>query len=125
MSGAERPPQRPSGGWEIPPAEVKRLLDDRAAGRGAPFTLVDCRREEEVLLARIEGSVHIPLEDLDRRHQELDDRGEGPIVVYCHHGVRSLKAAALLRARGIPGVMSMAGGLERWSREIDPTVPRY
>ena len=49
----------------------------------------------------------------------------GEIVVYCHHGVRSLNAVAWLRAQGIEGARSMAGGIERWSAEVDPAVPRY
>ncbi len=54
----------------------------------------------------------------------FEDRDE-PLILFCHHGVRSLHVAAWLRERGVENAQSMAGGIDQWSREIDPSVPRY
>ena len=58
--------------------------------------------------------------------QDLENKAdEGALIVYCHHGVRSLQVVAWLRDRGIFCCYSMAGGIDRWSREVDAMVPRY
>jgi rhodanese-related sulfurtransferase len=98
----------------------------RAPPKG--FVLVDCRRTDEWAIARIEGAVHVPLDQIALRADELeDDEGgrEGPIVVYCHHGMRSLRGAAILRQAGFVNAKSMAGGIDAWSVGIDPSVTRY
>jgi rhodanese-related sulfurtransferase len=106
------------GAWEIAPEELHGLL---AEGR-APV-LVDVRRSDEVAVATIAGAVHIPLDELEERVAELDSAKE--TVVYCHHGVRSLAATAFLRQAGFSRVSSLAGGIDRWSVLIDPSIPRY
>jgi rhodanese-related sulfurtransferase len=90
---------------------------------GRPPVLVDVRRADEVAKAVLAGAVHIPLDELEERFPELDPEQE--TIVYCHHGVRSLSATAFLRQRGFRDVRSLAGGVDRWSVEIDPSVPRY
>jgi rhodanese-related sulfurtransferase len=67
------------------------------------------------------GSIVENLEDLRTRVREAD----APVLVYCHHGVRSMHAAAWLAAQGLPGVANLSGGIDAYSREADPTVPRY
>jgi rhodanese-related sulfurtransferase len=111
--------------WEVTPRDAANALQQPEAVR--PL-LVDCRRDDEWAFNRITGAVHMPLADLERRADELaDDQGHKtrPIIVQCHHGARSLRAAAALRALGFSDVKSLAGGIELWSLTIDPTVPRY
>ena len=107
---------------EVDAREVKRRLDEAPGD----VLLVDCRTPEEVALARIEGAVHVPMERIVSSADDLADEAEGrDVIVYCHHGVRSLSAAAQLRALGVEGAASMRGGIDLWSLEIDPDVPRY
>jgi len=85
--------------------------------------LLDVRQPWENELAKLSESVLIPLDQLADRADELPrDR---PIVVYCHHGIRSMNGAAILMQLGFSDVVSLAGGIDRWSLEIDPSVPRY
>jgi rhodanese-related sulfurtransferase len=74
-------------------------------------------------MARIEGAKLIPLGDLPQRLGELDRAKE--IFVFCHSGMRSDRAADFLRGAGFPRVSSVAGGIDAWSQEVDPNVPRY
>jgi rhodanese-related sulfurtransferase len=111
--------------WEITPRAVKRLLDGPPGSR--PMVL-DCRRPEEWQAARIEGATLLPMGEIERRADELesdDGTRNRPIIVHCHHGARSMRAAAALRAMGFTNVRSMAGGIDLWSADVDPTVPRY
>ena len=105
--------------YEISVAEVKSMQD---AGQG--FELVDVRESWEYEVAHLAGSKHIPMGDIPARfNQELDP--ENHIVVVCHHGVRSMSVTAWLRQQGFEKVQSLRGGIDRWSREIDPSVPLY
>lgn len=89
-----------------------------------PMTMVlDVRNPSEYAICRIEGSKFIPLTELAERYDELVK--EKPIVVYCHHGVRSLRAAQLLRKNGFADVKSLFGGINAWSEKVDPNIPRY
>ena len=103
---------------QLTPAQVKQLLDE-----GKPIVLLDVREPQEVALVRIAGAVHIPMGEIPGRLHELDP--EADIVVYCHHGMRSASAAEWLRARGLARVRNLAGGIDRWSTEVDARVPRY
>jgi rhodanese-related sulfurtransferase len=103
---------------EITPQE----LADRIR-RGDPLFLLDVRHDWEHQLARLPDHAVIPLHELPARLEEL--RADGPIVCYCHHGVRSLSAAGILRQAGHENAVSLAGGIDLWSRLIDPSVPRY
>ena len=104
---------------EITPLEVKQRLE-----RGEKLLVVDVREPWEFQTAHIAGSKHIPMGDIPARfNQELDP--EEHIVVVCHLGVRSMNVTAWLRQQGFEKVQSLRGGIDRWSREIDPTVPIY
>jgi len=103
---------------EITPAAVKARLDS-----GEKLVLIDVREPWEHQLCRIEGATLIPLGTLAASLQTLPEVDE--LVCYCHHGMRSLDAATWLRFQGIEKAKSLAGGIERWSVEIDPNVPRY
>lgn len=87
------------------------------------FLLVDVREPWEYDLCRIEGAKLVPMGTIPANLQLLDS-GED-VICYCHHGQRSLDVAAWLRAQGIESAQSLAGGIDRWSSEIDPAVPRY
>ena len=110
--------------YEISPAALKALLDDDSA---PDIRLVDCREEEEFAICRIDGAELIPLSVFGelgpKRLVSADD--ERPIGVYCHHGMRSMSATIFLRNKGRTDVWSLAGGIELWSKDIDPSVPRY
>jgi rhodanese-related sulfurtransferase len=103
---------------EITPREVKQLL----AGDNTVL-FVDVREQWEYDTAHIEGSVLIPLREIPGNLQRIENAEE--VVIFCHHGMRSLDAAAWLRSQGVEDARSMAGGIDRWSAEIDPAIPRY
>jgi rhodanese-related sulfurtransferase len=105
---------------QIHATAVKAMLD-----AGEPVVLVDCRQPEEYAICRIEGSTLIPLGDLRERAGEIAPDDDSLVVVYCHHGVRSLTGAMMLMQAGMTNVASMAGGIEAWSVQVDPSVPRY
>jgi adenylyltransferase/sulfurtransferase len=106
--------------WEVHPAEVK----EREV-RGENLLMLDVRRQNEWNTARIEGATLIPLQELDQRTGEIAAWKDRPVVVYCHHGVRSMNGTAILRKAGFTNVHSMAGGIEAWSLMVDAGVPRY
>ncbi len=103
---------------QIQPAELKATLD-----AGHDVLLLDVRQPEEYAICALPGSVLIPLGELMRRTDEVLEAGK-PVVVYCHHGVRSLTGAAILIRAGIEAA-SLAGGIDRWSLTVDASVPRY
>ncbi|HEY3929170.1 MAG TPA: rhodanese-like domain-containing protein [Candidatus Koribacter sp.] len=103
--------------YEIQPEATQELQKRGEA------VLLDVREPWERETARIEPSLHIPMGDIPARVQELDP--DAHLVVYCHHGVRSMNVTVWLRQQGYESVQSMAGGIDRWSRFIDPTVPLY
>jgi rhodanese-related sulfurtransferase len=105
--------------YEITPEQLKSLRDSRS-----DVTVLDVREPWEYGTARIEGSKHIPMGDVPSRfNQELDP--EDHIVVVCHHGVRSMNVTAWLRQQGFEKVQSLQGGIDRWARLIDASVPVY
>ncbi len=108
-------------GLEISPREAAAAL---AAGRSG-FLLIDCREAFELELASIVGALHIPKGDTAARLNEIDADEDTPIGVICHSGVRSLHVAAYLQEQGLGGARSIVGGIDLWSRDIDPGVPRY
>jgi len=103
---------------EISPREIKQRLD-----RGEKVLLVDVREPWEHAQSRIEGDIHIPMGSIPANLQQLDSDEE--VICYCHHGMRSLDVANWLRVQGVKSAKSMAGGIDRWSVEVDPRVPRY
>ncbi|MEM1297532.1 MAG: rhodanese-like domain-containing protein [Verrucomicrobiota bacterium] len=110
----------PSTSLEIDPESVAQLQQ-----ASEKFVLVDCREQDEYDFCRIEGGRLIPLSQFaELATVSLTELNE-PIVVYCHHGMRSLQATQFLRAKGFKTVFSMRGGIEAWSEEVDPNVPRY
>ena len=92
---------------------------------GEPVYLLDGRQAWEHDLARLPSSVLVPLDQLPARLGEIEPPKGALVVTYCHHGMRSLSAAAILEQGGVANVASLAGGIDAWSRLIDPSVPRY
>lgn len=106
---------------EISVTELKTWLDDGA--RAAPV-LLDVRNHDEWQWVRLAGAVFVPLGELEERHEELSEHKARPIVVYCHHGIRSLYGAEYLRDLGYDAT-SLRGGIDAWSLHVDPSLQRY
>ncbi|MGE3807261.1 MAG: rhodanese-like domain-containing protein [Gemmataceae bacterium] len=100
--------------------ELKAKLD-----AGEPVYLVDVRQEWEHEAAALPGSLLVPLDQLPARVAAIQPPAGAELVTYCHHGIRSLHAAAYLESAGFAEVASLAGGIDAWSRLIDAHVPRY
>jgi len=88
--------------------------------------LIDVREPEEFAITRIEGATLIPMRSVPANLQQLEAKaGEATLIVFCHHGVRSLNVVNWLREQGVAGCQSMAGGIDAWSATVDASVPRY
>ena len=97
-------------------------VQDGLQKQSAPL-LLDVREEDEVRLCALPGSLHIPMNLIPLRHNELPD--DVPIIIYCHHGIRSLNVARYLAHVGFENVANLQGGIDAWARQIDPSLPRY
>jgi len=107
--------------YEISPQDAKAKLD-----AGEKVVLIDVREPGEHQICRIDGAQLVPMRTVPQRVQELEALADGALlVVYCHHGIRSLNTVSWLRKQGVANCVSMSGGIEVWSRVIDPEVPRY
>ena len=104
--------------YEVAPAELRQQVEN-----GEKLVLLDVRRHDEVEICALPGSLHVPMDELEERVSELDPSAK--TVVLCHHGVRSLSVTVYLRGRGFRDVKSLEGGIDLWSRVIDPSIPRY
>lgn len=104
-------------------AEVLPQDAHRALAHGA--ILLDVRTQRERDAAQLAGGLAIPLGELQQRTDDLDDVRDRTILVLCHKGVRSMRAALMLRQLGFAQAFSISGGIDRWSLEVDPTIPRY
>jgi rhodanese-related sulfurtransferase len=108
----------------VPVPEIScEELSARLARSDKPL-LVDVRNPDEHEYCALPGSLLLPLPEIDRREDEVLALAGKDVVVYCHHGVRSLHGAAFLRSKGVEA-SSLAGGIDRWSQVIDPSVRRY
>jgi rhodanese-related sulfurtransferase len=106
---------------EAGPQDIQRRID-----AGEHLVLIDVREPEEFAITRIEGATLIPMRDIPANLQQLEAKAEeATLIVFCHHGVRSLNVAHWLREHGVSACQSMAGGIDAWSALVDPAVPRY
>ncbi len=105
---------------EIDCRTVKSRLDS-----GESFLLLDCREQNEWDHVHIEGAELLPMSELQDRVTELDDHRSTEIIVYCHHGSRSLQVAIWLQRQGFNSVLNMSGGIDKWAEEIDCSMARY
>ena len=92
---------------------------------GESLLLLDCRERDEHAFVELPQATLIPMSELRQRIGELSLSRDCDIVVFCHHGSRSLQVAMWMRRFGFARALSMAGGIDEWAREIDPTLPRY
>lgn len=106
---------------QISPQELARWLAAEPP-ETRPLVL-DVREPWEVALSALPGSTAIPMGQIPARADELDPAR--PVVCLCHHGMRSLKVAAFLESRGFSQVANLTGGIDAWSREVDPSCPVY
>ena len=106
---------------EITPKEVRQRQT-----AGEKLALIDVREPAEHVIANIADAELIPMSYIPVRLQEIEKKADSSqLIVFCHHGVRSLQVVHWLREQGVSNCVSMAGGIDRWSLEIDSTVPRY
>lgn len=105
-------------GPEVTPSELTKELEQQR-----PIVLLDVREPHEWEICHIEGAQLIPLGELPARLNELD--GHDEIVTHCHSGVRSMQALEILQAAGFSKVRNLRGGIDAWSTDVDPTIPRY
>jgi rhodanese-related sulfurtransferase len=103
---------------EIDPVSLKQRLD-----RGEQLVVIDVREPEEIAIAAFPGAVHIPMGDIPSRIGDIDPDSE--IVVVCHHGIRSAQVAGYLARLDFERVLNLSGGIDAWSIEVDPSIPRY
>lgn len=87
--------------------------------------LIDCREEDELAICQIAGNEWFPLGIFPTAGERLTADGARGVVVYCHHGMRSLRGASILRQQGVEKAFSMKGGIEAWSEFVDREMPRY
>lgn len=106
---------------EISPAEAQARLND-----SNKTLLIDVREPQEFALARLAVGELIPMSLIPRELVRLKElAAERDLLVLCHHGVRSLLVVSWLREQGLENCYSVAGGIDRWSREVDPAVRLY
>jgi rhodanese-related sulfurtransferase len=103
---------------QLEPCEVKARLD-----AGDDLALIDVRETPEFAFNRIDGAQLHPLSEIYQWVNALDKERE--YVVYCHHGMRSMQACMFMRRNGFSRLANLAGGIDAWSREVDPAVPLY
>lgn len=102
------------------PGEVdERLRDD-----DEPLALLDVRREDERRYVHLEDDLWVPMDRVDTKLEEIRQL-ERPLVVYCHHGIRSHRVARFLKQEGMDDVYNLAGGIDAWAQRVDPDLPRY
>ena len=104
---------------ELTPAEVA----ERLAKSPSRVLLLDVREPFERETAVIEPSLHIPMGEIESRMEEIPK--DRDLIVYCHGGFRSAMVAGFLEAQGFPSVANLSGGIDAWSVDVDPKVPRY
>ena len=105
---------------EIDVLSVKQLLDS-----GEPLLLLDVREPHEHAAAKIDAATLIPMGQIPSRLAEIEAYKTGRVVVHCHHGGRSQRVMNYLRQQGFKSVQNMIGGIDEWSLQVDPSVPRY
>lgn len=110
----------PSVSEEVSPQLLAELLENHHA-----LQLIDCRELDEWHFNRIEGARHMALSQFPHAARSLLRTPDEAMVIYCHHGIRSLHATRWLRQQGCPNVFSLQGGIAHWSADIDPSVPTY
>lgn len=107
---------------EVSPRELHELLRSQGAEK---LRLIDVREEDEFAICRLDGAELIPLAQLAEQVPLKLANKEMPIVIYCHHGMRSSHAAHLLHRLGYNEIYNLTGGIEAWAEQVDPQMRRY
>ncbi|MGB0743750.1 MAG: rhodanese-like domain-containing protein [Opitutales bacterium] len=103
---------------EISAIQAAKLLETNREA-----ILLDVREHSELKISRIEGALHIPMGEIPGRAKALPR--EHPVIILCHHGMRSANVQQYLEAKGFQNIINLAGGIHAWSLEVDPNVPTY
>jgi len=106
--------------WEVSPRQLAAMRE-----QGEPHILIDCRTEQEFTIAAIDGAKLVPLHEAGQRLEEIKSLATQRIIIYCHHGMRSLQMTSFLRHQGCAVVFSMAGGIDAWAMAVEPGMKRY
>ena len=104
---------------EVTPVQVHARMD----ASDPALVLLDVREPEELAIARIDGAIHVPMEEIPAALDQL--ARERDYVVICHHGIRSAVICRFLTQSGYPRVANLQGGIDAWSVEVDAAIPRY
>ena len=108
------------------PLEISTQTAAQLKSDGEKVIFIDVREPNEFAITKIEGAELIPMRQIPGELQSLEGKAEHHLlIVFCHHGMRSLNVVNWLRAQGLEACTSMSGGIEAWSLTIDPSVPRY
>ncbi|NLD69915.1 MAG: sulfurtransferase [Limnobacter sp.] len=111
---------------QIQPHELAEWLGrqrERGEGDAGIPLVLDVREDWELRICRIDGSLHIPMQQVVQRFDEIDR--SRPIVCVCHHGMRSMQVAMFLQQRGATRTYNLAGGIDAWARQVDPACALY
>ena len=103
----------------ISPKQLKDLINDPEA----EIIIVDVREEWELERCKIDNSLHIPMTTIPNELHQLEFNL--PIIVYCHHGMRSMQVANFLVSRGFIHVLNLEGGINAWAQEVEPEMEIY
>ena len=107
---------------EIDPSEVHQLLappSERIA------RLIDCREQDEWHICHLQGALLVPMSRIAELAPQCFTDPQEHLIVYCHHGMRSAQVAMFLQRQGFDAVFNLTGGIDAWSRDVDPSVPTY
>ena len=107
------------------PIEIDCQTVNEKLKAGENVLLLDCREADEYAIAKIGWSKLVPMSEITDRLGELQEYKDRPVFVHCHHGGRSIRVTRWLREQGFLKAQNVAGGIDRWSQEIDPKIPRY
>lgn len=103
---------------EISVGEAAKLRETQSEA-----VFLDVREDSELAICRIDGALHIPMGTIPLRYESLPK--DAPLIVLCHHGMRSLNVVQFLEARGFDNAINLAGGIHAWAVEVDPEMRRY
>ncbi len=98
-------------------------VEASALQKNKAVVLLDVREDTELAICKIEGALHIPMGEIPDRYGSLP--GDKPVIVFCHHGMRSLNVQKFLVSKGFDNIVNMRGGIHAWSANVDSRLPQY
>ena len=103
--------------------EISASEADILRNNNKDAVFLDVREHSELAICRIEGALHIPMGEVPERHEALPQ--DAPLIVFCHHGMRSLNVVQYLETKGFENAINLAGGIHAWAVEVDPEMKQY